>query len=107
MSEIGHNSGASPDEIDALMDDNTTAPQALNSAAAKAIRNIVQRVERLEEEKKEIAGQIKEVYSEAKAFGLDTKALRALVRIRKQDAREREEAQMILDLYLDALGDLA
>ena len=84
----------------------TTAPQSLNSAAKEKLRQFVARVERLEEEKTELAGQLKEVYAEAKSLGFDTKALRAVIRLRKQDAREREEAEMILDLYLQAIGEI-
>lgn len=94
---MGHNNG--PD-----FESETVQPQALTTTAKKAIENIVERVERLEEEKATIAAQIKEVYAEAKAFGLDTKVLRKVVAYRKQDRQEREEFQMILDLYLDALG---
>ena len=81
-------------------------PQALTSAAQEKVRQIVERVEGFEKEKAELTGQIKEVYAEAKALGLDTKALRAAVRLRKVSAQEREEAQMILDLYLLALGEI-
>lgn len=98
---MGHNNG--PDLND---EDNLVQPQALTNTGKQNLQNLVDRIERLEEEKTEIAGQIKEVYAEAKAFGFDTKAMRALIRIRKQDARERAEAQMVLDLYLDAMGML-
>jgi uncharacterized protein (UPF0335 family) len=84
----------------------TAAPQSLNSAAREKLKQFVARVERLEEEKTELMGQIKEVYAEAKSLGFDTKALRTVVRLRKQDAREREEAEMMLDLYLQAIGEL-
>ncbi|MCB1380717.1 MAG: DUF2312 domain-containing protein, partial [Alphaproteobacteria bacterium] len=60
--------------------------------------------ERLEEEKKAIAGDIKEVYAEAKANGFDTKILRKVISLRKKEAAEREEEQSMLDLYLSALG---
>ncbi|MEO1408132.1 MAG: DUF2312 domain-containing protein, partial [Pseudomonadota bacterium] len=60
----------------------------------------------LEEEKAEVANQIKEVYAEAKSFGYDTKALRQLIRIRKIDRNEREEQEAILDVYMLAVGDL-
>ncbi|MCF6328921.1 MAG: DUF2312 domain-containing protein, partial [Henriciella sp.] len=66
----------------------------------------VARIERLEEEKKEIAEQIKEVYGEAKALGYDVKALRAVIRIIKQDKQDRQEQEAMLELYLDALGQL-
>ena len=60
----------------------------------------------MKSEKKEIAEQIKEVYGEAKALGYDTKALRTVVKLRKQDRQEREEQEAILEVYLDALGEL-
>ena len=78
----------------------------LNEATKEKLRQTIERIERLEEEKKEIAEQIKEVYSEAKAFGFDTKALRQVIRIRKQDRAEREEQEMVLDTYLAALGEI-
>jgi uncharacterized protein (UPF0335 family) len=67
---------------------------------------VVSKIERLEEEKKEVGSQIKDVYSEAKAMGYDTKALRQVVRFRKTDRQEREEQQAILDTYLLALGEI-
>lgn len=72
--------------------------------ARDQLRSIVERVERLEEEKKTIADDIKEVYGEAKANGFDTKTLRAVVRLRKQEAAERQEQEALLDLYMHALG---
>ncbi len=84
----------------------SVSPQSLNQAAKEKVRQFVARIERLEEEKAEVSGQLKEVYGEVKALGFDTKALRAVVRIRKQDARERAEAEMILDLYLQAVGEI-
>ncbi len=68
------------------------------------LKAIVERIERLEEEKKSIAGDIKEVYAEAKANGFDTKVLRKVIALRKKDVAEREEEEAILDLYLQALG---
>lgn len=68
------------------------------------LRTIVERIERLEEEKAAIAGDIKEVYAEAKANGFDTKTLRVVVRLRKQDANERQEHEAILATYMHALG---
>ena len=63
-----------------------------------------ERVERLEEEKKAIADDIRDVYAEAKGSGFDVKALRAIVRLRKQDTDERREQQAILETYMHALG---
>ncbi|ABS63648.1 MULTISPECIES: DUF2312 domain-containing protein [Parvibaculum] len=68
------------------------------------LRSIVERIERLEEEKAALANDIKEVYAEAKGNGFDTKTLRQVVRIRKQDKAERQEQEAILELYLSALG---
>lgn len=77
-----------------------------NSAktAQDQLRAFVERIERMEEEKKAIADDIKEIYTEAKGNGFDTKALRQIVRERKQDASERMEFESILDLYRAALG---
>lgn len=72
--------------------------------AAAQLKSIVERVERLEEEKKALSDDIRDVYAEAKANGFDTKTLRAVVRMRKQDRAEREEQAALLDLYLHALG---
>jgi uncharacterized protein (UPF0335 family) len=68
------------------------------------LKAFVERVERLEEEKKAIADDIRDVYGEAKANGFDIKALRAIVRLRKQDADERREQASILETYMHALG---
>ena len=74
------------------------------SFAQGQLRGLVERIERLEEEKKTIAGDIKEVYAEAKANGFDTKIVRKVVSLRKKEVSEREEEQAILDLYMAALG---
>lgn len=74
--------------------------------AAEQLKSIIERIERLEEEKKALSDDIKDVYGEAKANGFDTKILRQVIRIRKQDADERQEQETILDLYLAALGML-
>lgn len=71
---------------------------------AGQIRSIIERVERLEEEKAALAADVREVYAEAKSNGYDVKVLRQIVRIRKQDKAERQEQEAILDLYLQALG---
>jgi uncharacterized protein (UPF0335 family) len=87
-------------------EDTEVAPQALTATSKEKLRQYVDRIERLEEEKTELMGQIKEVYGDAKALGFDTKALRQVIRLRKQDAKERAEAEMVLDLYLQALGEI-
>jgi len=72
--------------------------------ARDQLRAFIERIERLEEEKKSVSEDIKEVYAEAKGSGFDTKVMRQIVRIRKQDRNERAEQEAILDLYLHALG---
>ena len=76
------------------------------SVARDQLRSIVERVERLEEEKKAIADDIRDVFAEAKANGFDVKTLRTVVRMRKIEASERQEQEAMLDLYLSALGML-
>ena len=68
------------------------------------LKSLVERIERLEEEKKAIAGDIREVYAEAKANGFDSKILRKVITIRKKDHAEREEEEALLSLYMNALG---
>ena len=75
-----------------------------DSVAQDQIRAFIERIERMEVEKKAIADDIKEIYAEAKANGFDTKVLRRIVRIRKQDASERLEQEALLELYMVALG---
>ena len=80
------------------------ATVSADSVAQDQLRAFVERIERMEEEKKAIAGDIKEIYAEAKGRGFDTKAIRTLVRLRAQDAQERQEMEAILDLYMQAIG---
>lgn len=68
------------------------------------LRSFVERIDKLEEEKNTIGGDIREVYAEAKAEGFDAKALRVIVRLYRQDASARNEHQALVDLYADALG---
>jgi uncharacterized protein (UPF0335 family) len=75
-----------------------------DSVAQDQLRAFIERIERMEEEKAAIAGDIKEVYAEAKGNGFDTKVLRKVVSIRKQDASERLEQEALLELYLTSLG---
>ena len=77
---------------------------AKTSFAQGQLRSFIERIERLEEEKKAIAADIKEVYGEAKATGFDTKIMRKVVALRKKDTAERQEEEALLDLYLGALG---
>jgi uncharacterized protein (UPF0335 family) len=75
-----------------------------DSVAQDQLRAIIERIERMEEEKQAISDDIKEIYAEAKGNGFDVKVLRQIVRIRKQDHAERMEQEALLDLYMAALG---
>lgn len=75
-----------------------------DSVAADQLRAIVARIERLEEEKAALTGDIRDVYGEAKGSGYDTKVLRRVISLRKKDLAERQEEEAILEVYLKALG---
>ena len=77
----------------------------IGGAAADALRQFIDRIERLEEEKKALADDIKDVYAQAKSQGFDTKIVRKIVALRKKDRQEREEEQQLIDLYLAAIGE--
>lgn len=93
---VGHNSGEkkkiSKDEL------------RTGGVATDRLRSIVERIERMEDEKAAIATDIKDIYLEAKSAGFDNKALRELIKIRKRDAAQQEELETILDVYRHALG---
>jgi len=89
----GHNTGIAP-----------AVSESSHSFAKGQLKAIIERIEKLEESKKEMSDDIKDVYSEAKGSGFDVKALRTIIRMRKQDADERQEQETILDTYLQALG---
>ncbi|HVL78923.1 MAG TPA: DUF2312 domain-containing protein [Sphingomicrobium sp.] len=74
------------------------------TVAADQLRLFIERIERLEEEKKGIADDIRDVYSEAKANGYDTKTMRAIVRLRRMEANARQEADALMETYRSALG---
>ena len=88
------------------MADDSSSIDVLNSTAQTQLKSIIERIERLEVEKAEVAEQIKEVFAEAKGNGFDVKILRKVVRIRKQDRAKRMEEDAILDLYLAAIGEI-
>lgn len=92
---IGHNSAAS------VLDD-----QATHSFAKEQLKAFVERIEHVDGEIKELADARKDIYGELKGAGYDVKAIRTIVRMRKQDANERAEAETILETYLSALGML-
>lgn len=91
----GHNSG-----------DASAHPDVLNQTAQGQIKSIVERIERLNAEKAEVAEQIKEVFSEAKGNGFDVSILRKVIALRRRDRAKRMEEEAILDLYLSAIGEI-
>ena len=91
------------------MDDESFAAGSsgsLDPSTREHLRQTIEKIERLENEKKEVAEQIKDVFAEAKAHGFDTKALRAVIKHRKEDSDKREEHELILGTYLAALGEI-
>ena len=77
---------------------------ATDGIAADRLRSLVERIERLEEERRALAADIKDVYAEAKSAGFDVKVMRQLIRLRRQDQAEVQEQETLLDLYKRALG---
>lgn len=92
--EIASNTGIAP------------TSDSAHSFAKGQLKAIVERIERLEEEKKTISDDIKDVYAEAKSSGFDLKALRTIIRMRKQDPNDRQESETIIETYLLALDML-
>lgn len=82
-----------------------TGASQIGGIAAQALRSFIERVERLEEEKKAIAADIKDVFDQAKSQGFDVKIVRKIIAIRKKDRQTREEEDQILDLYMAAIGE--
>ena len=83
-----------------------SAPSAAASFAVDQLRSIVERIERLEEEKATLSEDIKEVYAEAKGSGFDTKIMRQVIRLRRMDKDDLDEQETLLDVYRRALGML-
>jgi uncharacterized protein (UPF0335 family) len=89
-----------------MADDASAHSDVLNATAQGQLKSIIERIERLELEKAEIAEQLVALFAEAKGNGFDVKVLRQVVRIRKQDRAKRQEEEAILDLYLAAIGEI-
>lgn len=81
---------------------NVVEPQNIGNATREKLRQFIARIERLEDEKAELASDIREIYGEMKAFGLDTKVMRKVIALRKQDENERAEQEALTELYLEA-----
>jgi len=91
-----------------MPDNNASSSEAVGNKSANSsddrLRLLIERIERLEEEKKGIADDIRDVYGEGKAVGYDTKMMRQIYRLRKMKTQEREEMEMLLETYKAALG---
>jgi uncharacterized protein (UPF0335 family) len=87
------------------MADDASSIEVLNGTAQTQLKTVIERIERLEEDKAAVMADLKEVYAEAKGNGFDVKIIRKVVRIRKQDRAKRQEEEAILDLYLSAIGE--
>jgi uncharacterized protein (UPF0335 family) len=90
--------------MEATIGHNSAADEPATKFSKDQIRSIIERIERLEEEKKVIAEDIRDIFAEAKGNGYDVKALRTIVRMRKQDANDRAEQEAVLELYMQAMG---
>ena len=88
------------------MADDSSSIDVLNSTAQSQLKSVIERIERLEEDKAAILADLKEVYLEAKGNGFDVKILRKVIRLRKQDTAKRQEEEALIDLYLSAIGGL-
>ena len=89
-----------------MADDASATIEILNGTAQTQLKTIIERIERLEEDKAAIMADQKEVFAEAKGNGFDVKIIRKVIRLRKQDRAKRLEEEAILDLYLSAIGGL-
>jgi uncharacterized protein (UPF0335 family) len=81
-------------------------PDVMTAATQGRLRSFFERIERLEEDKAAVANDLKEVFAEAKGEGFDTKIMRKILRLRKQDKAKRQEEEALIDLYLSAIGEL-
>jgi len=88
------------------MADDSPNIDTLGATAQGKLKSLVERIERLEEDRAAVAGDLKEVYAEAKGEGFDTKTIRKVVRLRKADAAKRSEEEALIELYITAIGGL-
>ena len=90
--------------LDATTAEKTESTDKPSNIAGERLRSLIERIERLEEEKKALSSDIKDIFGEAKSAGFDVKVMRALIRVRKQEPAEVEEQETLLDVYRRALG---
>lgn len=87
------------------MADDAASIDVLNTTAQGQLKSILERIERLEEDKAAVMADLKEVYAEAKGNGFDTKIIRKVVKLRRQDKAKRQEEEALVDLYMSAVGE--
>lgn len=106
--KMAHNSGADAAELAELTGDDESERPTVNvgGVAGERLRSFIQRIERLEEEKKTIAEDVREVYAEAKSNGFDPKIMRQVIKLRNMEAADRQEQEALIEAYLTALGML-
>jgi uncharacterized protein (UPF0335 family) len=88
------------------MADDANPIEVLNTTAQGQLKSILERIERLEEDKAGVMADLKEVYAEAKGNGFDVKIIRKVVRLRKTDRAKRQEEEALIDLYMSAIGEV-
>jgi uncharacterized protein (UPF0335 family) len=88
------------------MADDASNIETLGQTAQGKLKSLVERIERLEEDRAAVANDLKEVYAEAKGEGFDTKIIRKVVRLRKADTAKRQEEEALIELYISAIGGL-
>ena len=88
------------------MADDASGIDIINATAQGKLKNLIERIERLEEDKAAVSADLREVYAEAKGEGFDVKIVRKVVRLRKQDAAKRQEEEALVELYISAIGGL-
>jgi uncharacterized protein (UPF0335 family) len=88
------------------MPDDASAQETFNTSAQGKLKSLIERIERLEEDKAAVSTDLKEVYAEAKGEGFDAKIIRKVVRIRKMDSAKRSEEEALIDLYISTIGGL-
>ena len=88
------------------MADDASSLDTINATAQGKLKSLIERIERLEEDKAAVANDLKEVYAEAKGEGFDVKIVRKVVRLRKQDSAKRQEEEALIELYISAIGGL-
>jgi uncharacterized protein (UPF0335 family) len=88
------------------MPDDSSTIEVLDTSGQGKLKSLIERIERLEEDRKAVGADLRELYAEAKGDGFDAKVLRKLVRLRAQDGARRAEEEALLDLYISAIGGL-